>query len=80
MNQQANVNNKTKYIAAKEEELYFLQQIYKNLKYLQHMHQTGKLKDEGRAYYVKISVNNAAVEVNRVEKELQDLKVHNNHE
>jgi hypothetical protein len=80
MNPQTNAGSKAKDIAAKEEELYFLQQIYKNLKYLHHMHQTGKLKNESRAYYTKISVNNAATEVSRAKKELKDLKTTNTHE
>lgn len=80
MNQQTTTSSKTKEVAAKEEELYFLQQIYKNLKYLHHMHHTGKLKNESRAYYIKISVNNAATEVCRAKKELKELKTNNNND
>jgi outer membrane translocation and assembly module TamA len=65
---------KSKHIANKEEELYFLQQVYKNLKYLNHMYETGKLKHESRAWYTQISVNNAVTEVSRAERELEQLK------
>lgn len=78
MNQQTNTSSKLKDVATKEDEIYFLQQIYKNLKYLQHMHQTGKLKNDSRSYYIKISVNNAAAEVSRAEKELKELKINHN--
>lgn len=63
-----------KHIATKEEELHFLQQVYKNLKYLNHMYETGKLKHESRAWYTQISVNNAITEVSRAERELEQLK------
>lgn len=67
-------DQKPKQIANKEEELYLLQQVYKNLKYLNHMYETGKLKHESRAWYTQISVNNAITEVNRAERELEQLK------
>lgn len=67
-------DQKSKQIANKEEELYLLQQVYKNLKYLNHMYETGKLKHESRAWYTQISVNNAITEVNRAERELEQLK------
>ncbi len=65
---------KNNHIANKEDELHFLQQVYKNLKHLNHMYETGKLKHESRAWYTQISVNNAATEVSRAERKLEQLK------
>lgn len=69
-----------KLLTAKEEELYFLQQVFKNLKYLQHLYQTGKVKNADRSWYVEISINNVSTEISRVEKELKELKTNNNNE
>ena len=68
---------KNQELAIKEEELHFLQQVYKNLKYLNNMYQTGKLKHESRARYTQISVNNAITEVCRAERELENIKNNN---
>lgn len=57
----------------KQDELYFLKQVFKNLTYLHNMYADTILKNETRARFVEVSLNNARSEIKRVKKDIDDL-------
>jgi hypothetical protein len=45
------------FISSKTDELYYLTQVYKSLKYLEHMYLAGKLEDENKTWYTRIALS-----------------------
>lgn len=62
-----------KLIQAKQDELHYLEQIYKNLKHIQNLYQGGCLKNKDKAYHVDVSLNNTLDEIINLRKELHEL-------
>lgn len=65
-----------KLIQAKQDELHYLEQIYKNLKHILNLYQGGCLKNKDRAYHADVSLNNTLNEIVNLRKELHDLTKH----
>lgn len=57
----------------KQDELHFLKQVFKNLTYLHNMYAETTLKNETRARFVEVSLNNARSEIERVKKDIDAL-------
>jgi hypothetical protein len=67
------VESKDRIIKAKKDELYYLNQVYKYLKHLEHLYNTGKISDEGKSFQIKVSLNNTQAQINTLSDELENL-------
>lgn len=64
---------KTSFIEAKTDELHYLDQVYKYLKYLEHIYKVGKLEDKEKAWQIDISLKNTNRQRDIVRKEIVRL-------
>lgn len=60
-------------IKAKDDEVYYLNQVFKNLKYLEHIYKAGKLEDEDKAFHVEINLKTTSRQIDKLKKELIEL-------
>ncbi len=60
-------------LTAKRNELHYLDQVYKYLKYLECLYKASKIKDENRAWYTMVGIKNCDSERERVKAEIQNL-------
>jgi len=64
---------KTSFIEAKTDELHYLDQVYKYLKYLEHTYKVGKLEDKEKAWQIDISLKNTNKQRDIVRREIVRL-------
>ena len=67
------VKSHAKLIKSREEEFYYLNQVYKYLKYLEHLYTSSKLEDENQAWQISISLKNTETQRKTVAKKLHEL-------
>lgn len=65
---------KTSFIEAKTDELHYLDQVYKYLKYLEHIYKVGKLQDEEKAWQIGISLSNINRQREKVKNKIKQLR------
>ena len=63
----------SKLIEAKTDELHYLDQVYKYMKYLEHTYKAGCLKDKEKALQIDISLRNINKQRDTLKKEIKKL-------
>jgi hypothetical protein len=61
------------FLKAKNDELHFLDQIYKYTKHLECMYKSGKLQDKNKAFYTEISLSNINSEREKVQRDIEEI-------
>lgn len=73
LNEFENFSLKFKLLEAKEDELHFHKQIYRNLKHLELLYKNGSSENKDKAFYTEVSLNNTLHSINKLEKEIEEL-------
>jgi hypothetical protein len=64
---------KASLLEAKRDEIHYLDQIYKYMKYLEHTYKAGKLQDKEKAFQIEISLSNVSKQRKHAKQQLKDL-------
>jgi hypothetical protein len=57
--------------STKQDELHFLEQIYKNLKHLEHIYTVAATKDEEKLWYTQVSLSNTERSITKLKTEIE---------